>query len=187
MTACCTPADLADDLGLETPACRLLLAHWREIRGNDLVPTRAQIDPGALRPALPYVFMLNMIDAETAIYRLVGTGHRARWGIELTGHIWGEFLELKQRTARTRKLWQAIEHPCGFAARYEVVFTSGAHNPVETVLLPLRPSRPDGCQLMIGASISTRQLEWVNQPGSVASRTAETTRFLDLGAGIPRG
>ncbi|HEY0912877.1 MAG TPA: PAS domain-containing protein [Bradyrhizobium sp.] len=171
--------------GLETRTCRLLLAHWLEARGTDPMPRRDAIDPGVLLAALPHMLMLNMVTAETATYRLVGTAHRARWGIELTGHVWGEFLETQQRIDRTQRLWQAIGQPCGFAARYEVVFASGAHDPVETLLLPLRPNRPDGNPIMIGASISVHQTEWVNQPGSVASRTAERFRFLDLGYGVP--
>jgi hypothetical protein len=172
--------------GLETAACRLLLSHWLEARGSEPAPVRADIDPGVLQVALPHVFMLNMVDPETAVYRLVGTAHRARWGIELTGHIWGEFLDGTQRIERTRRLWQAVERPCGFAARYELVFASGALDPVETLLLPLRPNDPSGCPIMIGVGISTRQVEWVNQPGSIASRTAERFRFLDLGSGVPR-
>jgi hypothetical protein len=171
---------------LETSACRLLLGHWLDVRGSEPGPLRADIDPGVLKVALPHVFMLNMVDADTAVYRLVGTAHRARWGIELTGHIWGEFLDDARRIERTRRLWRAVEQPCGFTARYEVVFASGARDPVETLLLPLRPNDPSGCPIMIGVSISTRQVEWVNPPGSVASRTAEQFRFLDLGSGVPQ-
>jgi len=174
-----------DKYGLETPACRLLLSHWLDVRGAEPVPARAAIDPGVLKAALPHVVMLNMVDPETAVYRLVGTAHRARWGIELTGHIWGEFLDDTQRIERTRRLWHAVEQPCGFAARYEVVFASGAHDPVETLLLPLLPNDPSGSPIMIGIGISTRQVEWVNQSGSIASRTAERFRFLDLGDGVP--
>lgn len=177
-------ADL-DQYGLETAACRLLLGHWLDIRGSDPVPSRDRVDPGAMTPILPHILMLNMVAPDVATYRLVGTGHRARWGIELTGHIWGEFLEEAQRIERTHRLWRTIEQPCGFTARYEVVFTSGAHDPVETLLLPLSASTPGGCPIMIGVSMSTRQVEWVNQPGSVASRTAERARFLDLGSGVP--
>jgi hypothetical protein len=174
-----------DRYGLESETCRLLLAHWLEVRGAETVPPRAAIDPGILKPALPHMFMLNMVDAETAIYRLVGTAHRARWGIELTGHVWGEFLEAEQRIDRTRRLWRAVQQPCGFAARYEVIFASGACDPVETLLLPLRPSHAEDPPIMIGVGISIRQTEWVNQPGSVASRTPERFRFLDVGCSVP--
>jgi hypothetical protein len=176
-----------DSHGLETEACRILLRHWLAVRGPDAVPRRAAIDPGALKYILPHLFMLNMIDSETAIYRLVGTSHRARWGVELTGRVWGQFLEPELRTSRTRRLWRAVDQPCGFVARYEMIFTSGATDPVETLLLPLRPNRDDGCPIMIGASHSRRQVEWINQPGTVASRTAEQVRFLDLGRGVPPG
>ncbi|HEV2673532.1 MAG TPA: PAS domain-containing protein [Aliidongia sp.] len=174
-----------DRHGLETGPSRLLLGHWLDVRGEEPVPRRADIDPGALKWALPHIFMLNMVAADTAIYRLVGTAHRARWGIELTGHVWGEFLDIGQRVDRTRRLWRAVDQPCGFTARYDVVFASGAHDPVETLLLPLRPNDPSGCPILIGTGNSRRQIEWVNQPGSVASRTAEQFRFLDLGYGIP--
>jgi hypothetical protein len=174
-----------DSYGLESETCRLLLAHWLDVRGTEPVPCRTAIDPGILKAALPHMFMLNMIDAETAIYRLVGTAHRARWGIELTGHVWGEFLEMSQRLDRTRRLWRAVQQPCGFVARYEVIFASGACDPVETLLLPLRPRHPADPPIMIGVGISIRQTAWVNPPGSVASRTAERFRFLDLGCSVP--
>ena len=171
--------------GLETEACRRLLRYWLELRGAGPVPCRAAIDPGALKPALPHIFMLNMIGADTTIYRLVGTAHRARWGIELTGHVWGEFLEPEQRIERTRRLWRAVDHPCGFVALYDVIFASRARDPVETLLLPLRPDREAGCPIMIGASQSLQQADWVNQSGHVSIRTPERFRFLDLGWGLP--
>jgi hypothetical protein len=171
--------------GLETEACRILLGHWLEARGGDAVPRRAAIDPGALKKILPHVFMLNMVDDDTAIYRLVGTGHRARWGVELTGRVWGQYLAVTQQIDRTRRLWRAVKQPCGFVARYDMIFTSGASDPVETLLLPLRPNDDAGCPIMIGANHSRRQVDWINQPGSVASRTPEQFRFLDLGYGVP--
>jgi hypothetical protein len=174
-----------DRAALETPACRLLLGHWLDARKTALVPLRDDIDPGQLKPALSHLFMLNMVGPETAVYRLVGTAHRARWGVELTGHVWGEFLDDALRIERTRRLWRAVEQPCGFIARYEVVFASGARDPVETLLLPLRPADPTASPIMIGVGISTRQVEWVNQPGSIAARTPERFRFLDLGSGVP--
>jgi len=171
--------------GLETQACRRLLSHWLVLRDTGPVPRRAAIDPGALKPALPHIFMLNMVSADATVYRLVGTAHRGRWGIELTGHVWGEFLEPEQRIERTHRLWRAVDHPCGFAALYDVVFASGAHDPVETLLLPLRPDRETGCPIMIGASHSLRQSDWVNQSGQISARTQERFRFLDLGWGLP--
>ncbi|GGF23494.1 hypothetical protein GCM10011611_32000 [Aliidongia dinghuensis] len=171
--------------GLETEPSRVLLDHWLTVRGDAPMPKRAAIDPGALKRVLPHIFMLNMIDAETATYRLVGTAHRARWGVEMTGLVWGQFLDPALRVTRTRRLWRAVDQPCGFVARYDMVFTSGAHDPVETLLLPLRPNDPSACPIMIGANHSRRQAEWISQAGFIAARTAEQVRFLDLGWGAP--
>ena len=50
-----------------------LLAYWRGISRDSLVPARADLDPMAFRELLPQVFMLGRVAAGDYRYRLVGS------------------------------------------------------------------------------------------------------------------
>jgi hypothetical protein len=49
-------------------------AHWDQVRGARLMPARADIDPSAIKPLLPYIVIAEVFhDPLRVRYRLVGT------------------------------------------------------------------------------------------------------------------
>jgi len=74
-----------------TPAIRRLAAYWQQARGGAFAPSRHAVDPAALKPELPHLFMLDVIDGGADFrYRLVGTEVAAFSGRDVTGKTFGE-------------------------------------------------------------------------------------------------
>ena len=56
------------------PRCTALLQYWNKVRGTRDFPSRDDIDPAALKPLLPHLFMLTAeYEPFRVCYRLVGT------------------------------------------------------------------------------------------------------------------
>ena len=63
----------------------LLVGYWSRLRKAGQVPDQTDIDPRAIKRILPYVFILEASDAARPLYRLAGTSHCDRYGVELKG------------------------------------------------------------------------------------------------------
>jgi PAS domain len=63
-----------------------LYAHWEAKRAGRLGPRWREIDPGAIRPLLPFISMSDVIESPFDLrYRLVGTGVADAAGRDFTG------------------------------------------------------------------------------------------------------
>ena len=62
-----------------------LHAHWEAKRAGRLAPRRRDIDPGAIRPLLPFISISDVIESPfDLVYRLVGTGVAEASGRDFT-------------------------------------------------------------------------------------------------------
>jgi hypothetical protein len=54
--------------------CASLVDYWNRLRGRRRFPSRAEIDPGAIKPILPHILLVGIeYNPFRAFYRLVGT------------------------------------------------------------------------------------------------------------------
>lgn len=68
------------------PDIRLVLEYWQEKCAGRLMPSRADIDPSDLRPFLPHITLVDVVDdARRYVYRLVGTSEVELRGYDPTG------------------------------------------------------------------------------------------------------
>ena len=97
-------------LPLKTEPCTRLLTYWDALRGDRLLPGRAEIDPAALVAVLPWVSIVELRDPNTMIYRLSGTALRDIMGIEATGR---NMLDLVPATSRRQPCFSQYFTSCG--------------------------------------------------------------------------
>src|SRR5260221_5837990 len=81
---------VAPAAGVEHPVLHELYQYWAGRRGDRAMPARADIDPIALKPILPYLLLIDVEPAPLRFrFRLAGTfAYEAREGLavrELTG------------------------------------------------------------------------------------------------------
>jgi len=116
---------------------KLLIDYWMQLRQEQDPPSRAQIDPNAIRTILPNVFMLERIDRDHVIFRLAGTEICALFGREFRAQNFLSFWYGACR-AQARSLIEdvlAAPGPGVVAAHAETV--AGDRLDLEWVLLPI--------------------------------------------------
>lgn len=88
-----------DRLAGLSSAAREFFAYWDGLPKCDLVPRREQFDPVAVKHLLADIAILQYSFAEppALIFRLAGTHHVQRWGHELTGRNYLDFVPTPRR------------------------------------------------------------------------------------------
>ena len=79
--------------------------YWQAMRGDRRLPSRADLNPAALKKHLPTIMLLNVVDADTFSVRLAGTGIRDVLDEEITGKFLSD-IDYGEHGA----YWQAAHH-----------------------------------------------------------------------------
>ena len=143
---------------LSDPA-RRLLEYWASRCDGGRYPARADIEPGALRDVLPWIFIVECLPGEVTDYRfrLVGTRIAAIEG-ECTGRRLSDMFPDRTKYARLWKQYDA----CGagrILIRHENLGWKGkTHINYQVVLLPLRGETGE-VEHLIGAAYSTLSVD----------------------------
>jgi hypothetical protein len=90
---------------VENADCRLAIELWESKRAGRIIPSRADFDPVELKPILPRLILIDVLDDPPDFrYRLAGTMSRDLRGVEVTGQ---SVLELVPRQHGLR-LWNDL-------------------------------------------------------------------------------
>jgi PAS domain len=77
-----------DPMTVVQPPLRFVLAHWQSLAGDRPMPLARQIDALALRPALGYLSLLDVVEGGADFrYRLFGTIASAVTGFDMTRRL----------------------------------------------------------------------------------------------------
>lgn len=89
---------------IDHPGIRNFYALWRTLRRGRLVPSRADLDPAAMRAYLPNVFMIDVEDGGARFrYRLCGTAVAEVYG-DFTGRYVDDFVSPEFRDTAIARL-----------------------------------------------------------------------------------
>lgn len=73
---------------MKSPSLCQLLDHYLDVRGAKRLPSRQDIDPLALGPVLPIIWICDLdAAAGTFRYRLAGEDVNEIWGMSVAGHL----------------------------------------------------------------------------------------------------
>ena len=132
--------------------CRDIYAYWDALRGEATSPLRSQIEPAAIRLALPDLFMLESTADGGLSFRLVGTRMCALFGQELRGHA---FLDLWAGGPASNPVEIAegvILYESPVLMNLLGFFQNGETARFEMLLLPIR-SAEGHCDRLMGALV----------------------------------
>lgn len=132
--------------------CRDIYAYWDALRGGAASPMRNQIEPAAIRLALPDLFMLEATPDGDLLFRLVGTRMCALFGRELRAH---SFLDLWAGGPASNPIeitQGVILHESPVLMNLLGFFQDGETARFEMLLLPIR-STQGVCDRLMGALV----------------------------------
>jgi len=165
---------------MKHPSNRDLFAHWNDRRGDELAPTRSDIDPGAIRLALADTFVLALDNTSSHPFRLAGTRLCALLGRELKGESFIGLWEKPARAALRELIAVVMEEKIGAVASVtaSVASDSVLTTNMELLLLPLANDRFSEPRL-IGAMAPMAAPYWL---GSKAVGPLRLGMFRHVGA-----
>ena len=152
------------------PVLAQVEAHWEDLRGRRLVPSRSEIDPQALQGALPHVFVLERISTGLARFRIAGSHLTDLMNTEVRGLPASAIFEPTSREKLSDAMQSVFDDPS--VVRFELAATKGfgrAELKGDMMLMPLRSdlgeiSRALGVIVMSGAiGRAPRRLEITGQ------------------------
>lgn len=139
-----------------------LFDYWNTIRAGRPAPLRSEIEPGAIRRVLPYVFILERQSGDAFSFRLAGTGLCSVYGMEFRGHnilsMWQDECHESLRDAL-----HAVTRNAS-AAIVEYTATTNDHREAtfEMILLPLAQDN-GAITRVLGAAVPVDQFAWIGE------------------------
>ncbi len=176
----------APDIALETSACGTLLKIWSAARADNILPRRADIDPGALKAIMPQVAIVAIPAPGLNEIRLAGTAYRDIFGFETTSQNLTDISLPEVRRVRAYRFWTGVTWPCAGWAFLSFPYAHGTSDRFEFLSLPLDANVPDQPRMTLCAIGSLLGRQWKNdRPAQAIVGAADTFSFVDIGAGVP--
>ena len=171
-----------------TPLSVEFEAFWRALPMDGLVPNRSVFRPERAPRFLRHLLLCEaLLDGHSCIrMRLVGSEFAARVQRDLRGQDYLQYLPQAYHGAAIESVRQIVHRPCGLWQIMPVSYERGFAHHIELTLFPLGPG-PDGVNLLLILTQTVPSLVTPTPTGArvMATDTALTYRYLDLGAGVP--
>lgn len=127
-------------------------AHWNDIRGERVMPSRGDIDPAVLGSVLPHVILLDVLREPLDFrYRLLGEHMVTHGGVHEPGDLLSDVVA---RNARVQPAFDAYKAAATTLRAARCVFTyetrKGTERTVTLVALPLSEDGKTASHLLVG-------------------------------------
>jgi hypothetical protein len=167
------------------PEYCVLSTYWLRLRGDRLVPSREEIDPGSIVSLLPFIVLTEIFSPMDARVRLAGTALRDLFGFDPSGWNYVELTGPEGRRSRGYRMWTMTHWPCGAYFSRQVTFATGAHETTYGIALPVAPGRTGGAPFILSMERSHSGRRWLNPGSGPMIEPVSEFVFLDIGAGCP--
>lgn len=116
----------------------VLARHWRTIRkAGALTPDRSDFDPTAIRRILPNIHLMEFVDDDHLIYRLIGHEEVRRLGNDLKGVNYFDRIDPEVRQLARRLFPDLFRHCCGVIVSANEIYDDGSTVRADYLGLPL--------------------------------------------------
>lgn len=171
-----------------SPRCQALCDYWWNLRAEtpDGVPTRAMIDPGQIKPLLPYLLIHDLATPGKSVLRLVGTAIAERFGLDPTGRDYMDFVSPERQADAYHHLHATATHPCGMRVINHARYQSGKWTVAEAVGYPLRHHNTGApMMLFLDDLVEEAQYDMNQRERPVELFHIPEREYLDVGFGVP--
>jgi hypothetical protein len=166
------------------PTSKAVFAYWNMRRGARPAPLRREIDPAAIRSALPSVFILETDRRGHLTFRLAGTGVCALFGRELKGKPFSDLWLDECARPVLRACDEVLRHGRPVIAALCGESLGGRSVDIELLLMPLATDTDEAGRIL-GVLEPLAKPGWLHLDPMVAVVTT-AIRFVDIGAEIDR-
>jgi len=171
-----------------SPRCQALSDYWWNLRAEtpDSVPNRLMIDPGQIKPLLPYLLIHDLAIPGKSVLRLVGTAIAARFGRDPTGRDYLDFVSPERQADAYHHLHATATHPCGMRVINHARYQSGKWTVAEAVGFPLcHHGNGSPMMLFLDDLVEEAQYDMNQRERPVALFHIPEREYLDVGFGVP--
>ncbi len=161
---------------------RTLIAHWSRIRGNELAPLEADLDPRELQDVLPDMTIMDIPKPGESIIAVMGRNIRSRYPPDVSDRNWYDFIPPEAAAAAEAAVKQLVEIPCGVYYRYQITDGSEAVEMGEALALPMMRPASDKPTAWISVARIEGDGGLIIAPIRLDRLSIE---FVDIGAGVP--
>lgn len=167
------------------PLNRRFADYWLSLPRRNLVPARADFDPSEVPELLPHMIMHELIDRRRSRLRLVGTALVERYGMDITGRDYLEFVPPERREIAMNGLLRAVEQPAGMRVLMNIRTSTGRACLAESFGLPL--SQPEGRPpILLFHSIEIENYgHGIVDDGRLEHFGVSERTYIDIGNGVP--
>jgi len=153
--------------------------------GGVAIPTRRQFNPTGISALLPYIFILEFVDAETIILRLAGTAIDDALGRSIAGKNIVDLYKGEERAFFLDIQNRMIAQPCGAVLKRQIILADGVKLKATSKNLPLKGE--DGVvryNVGLVSSLMTEAETFDHDRRPEVSRITDFY-YIDVGAGVP--
>jgi len=128
----------------------VLYTYWDRVRAGKPFALRSAINPGDIRSALPFVFILERVESQI-LFRLAGTHLCTVFQRELRGHPFSSIWADNSAAKAEALAFHLMDTSCPISIGGKIALEGDANSPVTILLLPVSQ---DGktCSRLIGAA-----------------------------------
>lgn len=169
-----------------TKGSQRLVEAWSGWRRDRLLPRKTDMDLSALAEFMPWLALVEVLDADIARMRVAGSSLSEVYGMEMTGRSLKEVTAPADWPRRSARYQAQVGHPCGSYYFRRDTLPEGKVVSYETVALPV-DADVEGRQRHMLCVISPLQ-HWYELDGPPSPHVvpmATDFRFVDIGAGRP--
>jgi hypothetical protein len=161
---------------------------WRTLRGDKLVPARADFQPTKARRFLGDIVLMEAPSEQRPVYRIRVTGQRFDnlVGVNLTGRNNLDFMPEKYHAGSVAAGRLVVEMPCGMWQISPAHLVRGYATNLEITAFPLAADESGQAYILMQV-LPAGGLNSVSLPidQGLGIDTAVTHQYIDIGAGTP--
>ena len=171
------------------PDIHLIVDAWNAWRGNDLVPTRSNVNLCNISKLLNMITMFDMVSPSEIIVRYIGSSFIDLFGQDYTG---ANYLDLTPeeygKAIRSKRLMAVVEQPCATFWTAKPIFREDVSLNTIGTCLPIAPTNPDAPMQMMQLLVLLEPAPYtafVKKDEDVMIKNSDVFEAVDIGAGLP--
>ncbi|MCZ4279691.1 PAS domain-containing protein [Kiloniella laminariae] len=174
---------------IRNPRNQIFYDYWRNLPRveGELLPRKSSFLPEDIPSILPNIIVYELQDKDQIMIRLQGTAINQRFGHDMTGANYLDYVEPDRREKAASAFWLMAEQPCGIIAILDHALSSGRSITVESIGFPLiNDFGPN--PIIIYQSNEIEREEWRNRPENEKLKLifVQERHLIDLGTGTPQ-